>query len=141
MQKELAQKAVEDNALSHRATLSAAAVIDPPAVVSTWYFVDPLDAPLAVFYFKYRSIAALQEELVIPRSREPSPQPLDLGALPIREVGRVTQSELLRSNERGKTSSEGSVKREPSEDQMSQRPRKVVKMSDGREAVDLTEDD
>ncbi|KAG6360096.1 hypothetical protein INS49_011152 [Diaporthe citri] len=141
MGKELAENAVKGKALSHRATLSAAAVVDPYLTVSTWSFVDPLDVPLAVFYFEYRSKAALQEKLVIPRSREPSPQPVDLDALPVSEVSRLAQLRSLGSNGGGNASSEVAVKREPGEDQMSQRPRKFVKTSDGREAVDLTDGD
>ncbi|KAJ0124949.1 hypothetical protein J7T55_006292 [Diaporthe amygdali] len=51
---QLAEKALKGKALSHRVTLSdAVPTIGTTYATST--FVDPVNVPLAVFYFKYRS--------------------------------------------------------------------------------------
>ncbi|KAG8164104.1 hypothetical protein KVR01_006022 [Diaporthe batatas] len=104
-------------------------------------YVDPVKVPLAIFYFKYRSRAILQQELVIPG--EPSPVDVDIDSLSLREIRRLAKEGNSASSEvaNKRDSSRGAVKREPGEDQIAPRPRKIVKMSNGREAVDLTEDD
>ncbi|KAL1855797.1 hypothetical protein Daus18300_010972 [Diaporthe australafricana] len=99
---QLAEKALNGKALSHRAILSAPVETREISLTVTT-LVDPLEAPLAVFYFKYR-LRGLQ-----------SLNPVQGG--------------------------NPAIKREQSETQVSERPRKVVKISGGREAIDLTDDD
>ncbi|KAH8778737.1 hypothetical protein F5883DRAFT_613592 [Diaporthe sp. PMI_573] len=143
-----------EKALSHRAILSAAVPADAIPCAGFAY-LETYEVPLAIFFFNYRPKAILQEELVIPRSREPSPVDVDslplreihrlagesLDILPLHKIRRLAQLRLLSGKEGNNTSSKGDVKREPGKDLASQQPRKFVKMSNGREAVDLTDED
>lgn len=85
---------------------------------------------IAVFYFHYRSRDALDHEMVVPRS-PPS-------AAPIKIIQDLTNSD----EEGGKIKPEAParVKRERENETMSKIPLKMVKLSNGREAIDLTDD-
>lgn len=100
--------------------------------------MDPANAPIAVFNFKYRSRKALREEMVIPSSAGGQAEAdgrINVNSLSIEELRR-----LHVARERVEDMDERKVKQEPVESR-SFRALKVLKMDDGREMIDLTQDD
>ncbi|KAG6360097.1 hypothetical protein INS49_011153 [Diaporthe citri] len=88
----LAEKALKGRAVSHGAALSA------PVQSTNWdtYHFDCVDtyaSPLAVFYFKYRSKEALQQQLIIPRPRSLSMES-DLENISPDEIRRLARERL-----------------------------------------------
>lgn len=70
--KALAEKALKGRAIHHTATLSAASPYirprQPSRMELVGEYIDKTSSPFAVFYFKYRSRKALEEEMIIPRN-------------------------------------------------------------------------
>lgn len=98
--------------------------------------MDPANAPIAVFNFKYRSRKALREEMVIPSSAGGQTEAdgrINVNSLSIEELRRLARERVEDMDER-------KVKQEPVES-CSFRALKVLKMDDGREMIDLTQDD
>ncbi|ROW12888.1 hypothetical protein VPNG_04663 [Cytospora leucostoma] len=185
----LYESSLKGNALSHATVLSPAVDTDETTAVIDCRWKDPEDKPLAVFYFKYRSKAALQQKMIIPRPRSPTPPPLDRGSLP-RSVpnmlsgdllGKLAFDEVRRLAQQGLPGTGGqldnlplteihrlaaatldnlpfhevrrlaqqapstnyvasNIKRDHNGALALERPRKMVKIEGGKEAIDLTED-
>ncbi|KUI73783.1 hypothetical protein VM1G_09341 [Cytospora mali] len=130
----LAEKALKGKAISHGTTLSAPVRYN--ALFVSTSPVDPKDSPFAVFYFKYRSKEALQQELIIPRPRSLSMES-DVDNLSPEELRRLARERLsqMRGNKRS------GVKADSEEASGSSRPYKLVKIEGDKRAIDLTEDD
>ncbi|KAH6990665.1 hypothetical protein BKA56DRAFT_213412 [Ilyonectria sp. MPI-CAGE-AT-0026] len=97
---------------------------------------------IGTFHFYYRSHKGLQAQMIIPRSPSPTlpmGQDADLSHLSDAEIRRLARERL----QIVKTMDENpaSVKREPGSPPSSLRPLKLVKLDDGTEAIDLTEED
>ncbi|KAM6529964.1 hypothetical protein FALCPG4_008086 [Fusarium falciforme] len=125
---EVAEKAMKGKELSHGAsfvTVPGRAWEPKPrrAIIKN-------RSDIAVFYFHYRSRDALDHEMVIPRS-----PPM---AAPVKMI-----QDLTNSDEEGvkiKPDAPARVKRERENVPVSKIPLKMVKLSNGREAIDLTDD-
>ncbi|CAN9302346.1 unnamed protein product [Alternaria sp. RS040] len=100
------EKALKRRALSDQTTLRAPEVI-PKTTQLTCQYMDNCRKPFITFKFKYRSKAALQSVLIIPRNRSPVPlEDRDVDTLTLEE-----SHELLRRH-RGREDAAPSVKRE-----------------------------
>ncbi|KAM0230268.1 hypothetical protein ACHAPO_009451 [Fusarium lateritium] len=95
------------------------------------------------FFFHYQSHEALQHEMIIPRtpSLEPPVVAEDgedvLSRLSESEIRRLAMERLRDNNIKQESSG---IKREADEHPATTRPWKVVKLDDGKEAVDLTDE-
>ncbi|KAL2290132.1 hypothetical protein FJTKL_00623 [Diaporthe vaccinii] len=134
----LAEKALKGRAVSHGTVLSAP--VQSPG--RGFYHVDYVDTkacPLAVFYFKYRSKEALQQELIITRPRSLS-MDSDLNNISPAEIHRLARERLSQMKDGKKRNV--SVKDEDDAKVIKpERPFKYVRIGGGRKAIDLTEDD
>lgn len=96
-------------------------------------YVDPKEAPIAVFYFKYRSRLALQEELIIPRpAGGPTEADDPLNNLSAEEIRRLARERMEDVN-----GQKSEPKLEGREMQGFGRPLHIVKI-EGQETIDLT---
>ncbi|KAI1179570.1 hypothetical protein F4777DRAFT_436034 [Nemania sp. FL0916] len=143
---ELAEKSLKGKAISHGTSYGAAVPIRTPN------FVDARDlpednGPILAIKFMYRSRAALQRELILPRSRSPSPT---IDNLTADERDRLARERLreLRAMKTKQEKREPLVKREldkivdPTDAPVRFRPTKKIRLGDGRkvDVVDLTDD-
>lgn len=142
-----------------------------------WDWVDPKQAPLAIFKFTYRSKDALRRECLVPRTPSPelspgpipdrSPSPVwkfspepdpSVDDLPLEEIRRLAQDRLLdlnvsgmgiafavpllKANSKCRPQKRKRAAEDEAEDEMeAARPVKYIRLSNGQEAIDLTEDD
>ncbi|KAJ0124950.1 hypothetical protein J7T55_006293 [Diaporthe amygdali] len=134
----LAEKAVKGKAVSHGTALSAPIGLTKKRLHSIKY-IDQCASPLAVFYFKYRSKEALQQQLVIRRPRSLSMES-DMGNLSPDEIRRLAR-ERLSQIRRGKKRAATVKNEDDAEVPQSEKPFKFVRIEGGKKAIDLTEDD
>lgn len=122
----LTEKALKGRAIHHATTLSAETPVTwaPPDRAPCIRDIDPPNAPVAVFYFKYRSRKALEEEMIVPRN-----DPLEAS---IRD-GHVCNINVDRDGRK--------IKKEGGNSPKSGRPLLLVRNKDGQEVIDLTQDD
>jgi len=143
--KEVAEKALKGKALSHGVEFVEGRLERRPPGFKTTY-PDGYSNPVGVFIFKYRSRADLQAELIIPRS--PSPE-LDILAASNGNGGNNQEriAALKREIEQIKKE-EGADEPTPrgrkrgldEEGPASGRVYKTIRMENGAEAFDLTDD-
>lgn len=133
----LAEKALKGKAISHGTTL-APPVKCPVSGTTKTLNVDRSHSPFAVFYFKYRSKEALQQELIIPRPRSLSIES-DVENLSAAELRRLARERL--SQMKGDKKRAARIKDEGGEAPSSSRPYKFIRIEGGKKAIDLTEDD
>ncbi|KAI8418150.1 hypothetical protein FOFC_00715 [Fusarium oxysporum] len=117
---ELAEKALKGRAISH-ATLRL----------------------LGEIFFRYRSYQALQHEMIIPRT--PSPKLSATAGLDEDSLSHLSESDirrlaLERLHDTQAKDEVSQVKREAAENPRTPRQWKFVRLEDGKEAVDLTDD-
>ncbi|RSL60984.1 hypothetical protein CEP54_006459 [Fusarium duplospermum] len=124
---EVSEKAMKGKELSHGASL---VTVPGRVCVPTRMAIIKNRSEIAVFYFHYRSRDALDHEMVIPRS-PPS-------ATPVKIIQDLTNSDD--EGVKVKLDAPARVKREREDASVSKIPLKMVKLSDGREAIDLTDD-
>ncbi|KAH6900060.1 hypothetical protein B0T10DRAFT_469532 [Thelonectria olida] len=128
------EKLLKGKDLTHGSSLSSGHVEANPAMRR---FTD--SARIGTFYFYYRSHEALQRQLIIPRSPSPSStssnddQLEDLTEEQIRNLARERLRDVKAENAR-------SIKRGGDSPRKDLRPLKLMKLEDGTEAFDLTED-
>ncbi|KAH7155352.1 hypothetical protein B0J13DRAFT_521506 [Dactylonectria estremocensis] len=132
---EIPEKLLKGRDLVHGPCLSASTLIHAPR-----FAVNHGHLTVGMFYFHCRSHKALQAQMIIPRTPSPAmPVPKDDG------LSRLSEAEIRRlASERlreVKVKNEGPLKREPESPPMTLRPLKMVKLDDGKEAIDLTEDE
>ncbi|EWZ51710.1 uncharacterized protein FOBCDRAFT_313691 [Fusarium oxysporum Fo47] len=135
---ELAEKALKGRALSH-ATLLAETDKKPYLNRSTIGH----RRLLGEIFFRYRSYQALQHEMIIPRT--PSPKLSATAGLDEDSLSHLSESDIRRlalerlhdTQAKDKVSQ---VKREAAENPRTPRQWKFVRLEDGKEAVDLTDD-
>ncbi|RMZ66093.1 hypothetical protein GMOD_00005162 [Pyrenophora seminiperda CCB06] len=72
---EIPEKALKGRSLTHQSTLKPPVARGKARQNVSCDYIDSIEKPFAVYTFKYRSRAALQSLLIIPRS--PSPVPLE----------------------------------------------------------------
>ncbi|KAH7001725.1 hypothetical protein EDB80DRAFT_686659 [Ilyonectria destructans] len=131
------EKAMKGKDLRHGLSLTPGSLVRVPlATRHTDYRL------IGTFYFHYRSHEGLQAQMIIPRSPSPTlpmGQDDDLSHLSDAEIRRLARERLqiVKTVDENPTS----VKREPGSPPSSLRPLKLVKLDDGTEAIDLTEDD
>ncbi|KAF5686579.1 hypothetical protein FDENT_5744 [Fusarium denticulatum] len=123
---ELAEKALKGRAISH-ATLSK---------------IDDMRL-LGEIFFRYRSYQALQYEMIIPRT--PSPELSATAGFDEDPLSRLSESDirrlaLERLHDTQVRDEVSQMKRETSENLRTPRPWKFVRLEDGKEAIDLTDD-
>ncbi|EGU79574.1 hypothetical protein FOXB_09857 [Fusarium oxysporum f. sp. conglutinans Fo5176] len=123
---ELAEKALKGRAISH-ATLST---IGHRRL-------------LGEIFFRYRSYQALQHEMIIPRT--PSPKLSATAGLDEDSLSHLSESDirrlaLERLHDTQAKDEVSQVKREAAENPRTPRQWKFVRLEDGKEAVDLTDD-
>ncbi|KAG9190579.1 hypothetical protein G6011_08667 [Alternaria panax] len=107
------EKALKGRALSHQATLCAPEA-SPQSSILSFDHLDTNCQPFITFKFKYRSRAALQSLLIIPR--EPSPAPLedrDFDTLTLEEARELIRRQREREDAAPNIKREG-TKRERS---------------------------
>ncbi|KAK6226083.1 hypothetical protein QIS74_02130 [Colletotrichum tabaci] len=101
---------------------------------------EHLGVPIARFFFRYMSRAALQAERIISRDPspepEPEPQPQSVTDLPLSEVQRLAQERLDQLAQCKKV--DGATVKQEAEEDDNPRPRKVYKM-DVFGTIDLTD--
>ncbi|EKJ78370.1 hypothetical protein NXS19_001207 [Fusarium pseudograminearum] len=138
-QSDFAEKALKGKGISHATALAATGDIIPRhRIIDIENRIN-----LGEFFFHYRSHEALQNEMVIPRT--PSPEPpavaIDgddvLSHLSESEIRRLAMERLRDSNIKLESSG---IKHEANGHPATTRPWKVVKLDDGKEAVDLTDE-
>ncbi|TVY70092.1 hypothetical protein Focb16_v001467 [Fusarium oxysporum f. sp. cubense] len=135
---ELAEKALKGRAISH-ATLLAETDKKPYLNRSTIGH----RRLLGEIFFRYRSYQALQHEMIIPRT--PSPKLSVTAGLDEDSLSHLSESDIRRlalerlhdTQAKGEVSQ---VKREAAENPRTPRQWKFVRLEDGKEAVDLTDD-
>ncbi|KAK7413074.1 hypothetical protein QQX98_008082 [Neonectria punicea] len=129
------EKLMKGKDLSHGSSISDGRLINRP---KTNVFAE--SETIGTYNFYPRSHDALKSRMLIPRSRPPSPLSPGaddtLGSLSDAEIRRLAR-ERLRDV---KIESSVSVKRESESTPQPVRPLKVIKLQDGTEAFDLTED-
>lgn len=135
---QLNEKALKGRAIHHAVALSPAVPTGHygPRWLNKTRAVDPVDAPIAVFYFKYRSRQALREEMVIPGPAEGQAEAnyrMNVDDLSLEELRRLARERLEEIDK-------GNVKQEHHDLHGPARALKVVKMDGGLEVVDLTQD-
>ncbi|POR37780.1 Uncharacterized protein TPAR_02027, partial [Tolypocladium paradoxum] len=134
---ELAEKAMKGKELSHGTSFPAGAVGVQPRMVSFNHERD-----VAEFFFKYRSRGALQRELIIPQSPASTPVLDEIDGLSELEIRRLAREMLRAKQEDRRSERRATVKRENDDTDRTGPARefKMVRMDDGKEAVDLTDD-
>ncbi|RBA12208.1 hypothetical protein FPRO05_03658 [Fusarium proliferatum] len=135
---EVAEKALKGKAISHTTTL--AETTEKPSSQKT---VTTDDRLMGEIFFRYRSYQALQHEMIIPRT--PSPEPsattsIDASALSLLTESDIRRLALERLRDTQIKNESSHVKREAEEASQSPRRWKFVRLEDGKEAVDLTDD-
>ncbi|RKL00788.1 hypothetical protein BFJ71_g5447 [Fusarium oxysporum] len=135
---ELAEKALKGRALSH-ATLLAETDKKPYLNRSTIGH----RRLLGEISFRYRSYQALQHEMIIPRT--PSPKLSATAGLDEDSLSHLSESDirrlaLERLHDTQAKDEVSQVKREAAENPRTPRQWKFVRLEDGKEAVDLTDD-
>ncbi|RBQ91475.1 hypothetical protein FVER53263_00584 [Fusarium verticillioides] len=135
---ELAEKALKGRAISH-ATLLAETDRKPCPVRSK---IDDMRL-LGEIFFRYRSYQALQHEMIIPRT--PSPELSATTGFDDDPLSHLSESDirrlaLKRLHDLQAKDEISQIKREASENPFTPRPWKFVRLKDGKEAVDLTDD-
>ncbi|EWZ87253.1 hypothetical protein FOCG_14080 [Fusarium oxysporum f. sp. radicis-lycopersici 26381] len=135
---ELAEKALKGRALSH-ATLLAETDKKPYLNRSTIGH----RRLLGEIFFRYRSYQALQHEMIIPRT--PSPKLSATAGLDEDSLSHLSESDirrlaLERLHDTQAKDEVSQVKREAAENPRTPRQWKFVRLEDGKEAVDLTDD-
>ncbi|KLO79325.1 uncharacterized protein LW93_2692 [Fusarium fujikuroi] len=135
---EVAEKALKGKAISHTTTL--AETTEKPRSHKA---VTTDKRLMGEIFFRYRSYQALQHEIIIPRT--PSPEPSATTSIDASTLSLLTDSDIrrlalerLRDTQIKNESSH--VKREAEEVSQSLRRWKFVRLDDGKEAVDLTDD-
>ncbi|RSL62341.1 hypothetical protein CEP54_005789 [Fusarium duplospermum] len=139
--RELPEKALKGKELSHQGSLAVSTA--PPVLECTMLHNQNM---LGTIFFHYRSREALQREMIIPRSPSAETQPLAISSPVDANLSNLSEDEIRRlARERLRDlqvkNESGGVKREAESVPRAVRPLKVVKLDDGREAFDLTEDD
>lgn len=134
----LAEKALKGKAISHGTTLAPPVKCFGPVWFTETSPVDRSHSPFAVFYFKYRSKEALQQELIIPRPRSLSMES-DVENLSAAELRRLARERL--SQMKGDKKRAARIKDEGGEAPGSSRPYKFIRIEGGKKAIDLTGDD
>ncbi|KAM0493759.1 hypothetical protein ACHAP8_008981 [Fusarium lateritium] len=138
-QQEFAEKALKGKGISHTTTFAETGPIVP--IPDTCCVKNVVIA--GNFFFHYQSHEALQHEMIIPRtpSLEPPVVAEDgedvLSRLSESEIRRLAMERLRDNNIKQESSG---IKREADEHPATTRPWKVVKLDDGKEAVDLTDE-
>ncbi|KAL5618386.1 hypothetical protein FOVSG1_000608 [Fusarium oxysporum f. sp. vasinfectum] len=135
---ELAEKALKGRAISH-ATLLAETDKKPHLKRSTIGH----RRLLGEIFFRYRSYQALQHEMIIPRT--PSPKLSATAGLDEDSLSHLSESDirrlaLERLHDTQAKDEVSQVKREAAENPRTPRQWKSVRLEDGKEAVDLTDD-
>ncbi|EXK49003.1 hypothetical protein FOXG_17985 [Fusarium oxysporum f. sp. lycopersici 4287] len=135
---ELAEKALKGRAISH-ATLLAETDMKPYLNRSTIGH----RRLLGEIFFRYRSYQALQHEMIIPRT--PSPKLSATAGLDEDSLSHLSESDirrlaLERLHDTQAKDEVSQVKREAAENPRTPRQWKFVRLEDGKEAVDLTDD-
>ncbi|EXL89493.1 hypothetical protein FOPG_00169 [Fusarium oxysporum f. sp. conglutinans race 2 54008] len=135
---ELAEKALKGRAISH-ATLLAETDKKPYLNRSTIGH----RRLLGEIFFRYRSYQALQHEMIIPRT--PSPKLSATAGLDEDSLSHLSESDirrlaLERLHDTQAKDEVSQVKREAAENPRTPRQWKFVRLEDGKEAVDLTDD-
>ncbi|KAF7562437.1 hypothetical protein G7046_g1724 [Stylonectria norvegica] len=127
---EIAEKAMKGAELSHGTRLASAELVKHDDIRTSTNRVK-----VGQLYFHYRSREALHREMVIPRS--PSPPPLEnLSDEEIRRLALERLQDIRSAEEKPRV-----VKRElDGTPPPPPRPLKVVKLDDGTEAFDLTDE-
>ncbi|KAF2100646.1 hypothetical protein NA57DRAFT_54724 [Rhizodiscina lignyota] len=147
------EKALKGSAISHRATFEEKMPTNPCTVWNSQQ-IDPWEKPFATFNFRFRSLAALKDLHIIPRS--PSPEPFEVRMK--KNPESLTREELLEFARRHTTTDEfhkrvklESLKRErPNDDDDASddedvpvvtdaRPHKRARPDSTAEIIDLTE--
>ncbi|CEF73027.1 hypothetical protein FGSG_00977 [Fusarium graminearum PH-1] len=138
-QSDFAEKALKGKEISHATALAATGDIIPNRrIINIENRIN-----LGEFFFHYRSHEALQNEMVIPRTPSPEPPAVAndgddvLSHLSESEIRRLAMERLRDSNIKLESSG---IKREANGHPATTRPWKVVKLDDGKEAVDLTDE-
>ncbi|KAM0305150.1 hypothetical protein ACHAPM_001524 [Fusarium culmorum] len=138
-QSDFAEKALKGKEISHTTALAATGnIVSMGRMLNTENKIH-----LGDFFFHYRSHEALQHEMVIPRTPSPEPPAVAndgddvLSHLSESEIRRLAMERLRDSNIKLESSG---IKREANGHPATTRPWKVVKLDDGKEAVDLTEE-
>ncbi|KAF5565455.1 hypothetical protein FPHYL_4253 [Fusarium phyllophilum] len=132
---ELAEKALKGRAISHATLL---AETDKKPSQNRVAIEDR--RLLGEIFFRYRSYQALQHEMIIPRTPSPRLSGLDedsLSHLSENDIRRLAMERLRDTQVKDEFSQ---VKREAEENPRTPRSWKFVKLDNGREAVDLTDD-
>ncbi|KAI8719274.1 hypothetical protein NCS52_00707900 [Fusarium sp. LHS14.1] len=140
-EREIPEKALKGRELSHRGALTASTKL----ASRRGTHVTEVEK-LGTIFFYYRSHEALQREMIIPRSPSAETQPPATSSPADSNLANLSQDEIRRlAGERLRDlqvkSESGRVKREAESVPRVVRPLKVIKLDDGREAFDLTEDD
>ncbi|KAK2487716.1 hypothetical protein H9L39_01643 [Fusarium oxysporum f. sp. albedinis] len=135
---ELAEKALKGRAISH-ATLLAETDMKPYLNRSTIGH----RRLLGEIFFRYRSYQALQHEMIIPRT--PSPKLSATAGLDEDSLSHLSESDirrlaLERLHDTQAKDEVSQVKREAAENPRTPRQWKFVRLEDGKEVVDLTDD-
>ncbi|ENH61423.1 hypothetical protein FOC1_g10016238 [Fusarium oxysporum f. sp. cubense race 1] len=135
---ELAEKALKGRAISH-ATLLAETDKKPYLNRSTIGH----RRLLGEIFFRYRSYQALQHEMIIPRT--PSPKLSATAGLDEDSLSHLSESDirrlaLERQHDTQAKDEVSQVKREAAENPRTPRQWKFVRLEDGKEAIDLTDD-
>ncbi|RSL71648.1 hypothetical protein CEP53_001451 [Fusarium sp. AF-6] len=139
--RELPEKALKGRELSHRGSL----VVNTAPSFSESITIHN-EKMLGTIFFHYRSREALHREMIIPRSPSAEIQPLVTSSPAGADLSNLSEDEIRRlAGERLRDlqvkNESGRVKREAESPPRAVRPLKVIKLDDGTEAFDLTEDD
>ncbi|PNY27099.1 Uncharacterized protein TCAP_02975 [Tolypocladium capitatum] len=134
---ELAEKSMKGKELSHGTSFPAGAVVARPTVAAFQHRHQ-----LGEFVFKYRSRGALQRELIVPPSPAPTPVLDEIDGLSEAEVRRLARQMIRAKQENRCSEGRARIKRERGDaDGVGHaRELKMVRLDDGRVAVDLTDD-
>ncbi|CVK84400.1 uncharacterized protein FMAN_01452 [Fusarium mangiferae] len=135
---EVAEKALKGKAISHTTTLA-----ETTEKTSSRKVVTTDKRLMGEIFFRYRSYQALQHEMIIPRT--PSPEPsattgIDASALSLLTESDIRRLALERLRDTQIKNESSRVKREAEEASQSPRRWKFVRLDDGKETVDLTDD-
>ncbi|EXA52036.1 hypothetical protein FOVG_00492 [Fusarium oxysporum f. sp. pisi HDV247] len=135
---ELAEKALKGRAISHATLL--AETDKKPYLNRSMIGHRRL---LGEIFFRYRSYQALQHEMIIPRT--PSPKLSATAGLDEDSLSHLSESDirrlaLERLHDTQAKDEVSQVKREAAENPRTPRQWKFVRLEDGKEAVDLTDD-
>ncbi|KND94078.1 hypothetical protein TOPH_00949 [Tolypocladium ophioglossoides CBS 100239] len=134
---ELAEKSMKGKELSHGTSFPAGAVVVQPRALAFKH-----ERKLCDFSFKYRSRSALQRELIIPPSPASTPVLDEIDGLSEQEVRHLARQMLRAKQESCRSENRASVKRERGDTDRAGPARqfKMVRLDDGKVAVDLSDD-